>query len=161
MKLKTIIEKTLFSSKWLLLPFYLGLMVALVVYAGINVGDIYEMIHNADTSTKETSMLTILELVDIAMVASLVKMIITGGYHSYISKEHGYEDEKSSSGLLKIKMATSLVGVSSIHLLQTFINAGTINWDIVNKQIWIHATFLVGALILALIELIYTKTTSH
>lgn len=157
MTIKKFIEKMLFNSKWLLIPFYLGLIIAQTVYLYWYCQDVIHMLKEATTISKEDGMLIILELVDIVMIANLIKMIISGSYTSFITKDHAENAEKASSGLLKVKMATSLVGVSSIHLLQSFINADKISNDTLNKQMYIHATFLIGALILAYIDFLHEK----
>jgi len=156
-RLKTSVEKTLFGSKWLLVPFYFGLIIAQCIYLFWFSKDVVHMVSHAMTFTKEDGMLIILELVDIVMIANLIKMIISGSYTSFITKDHQETAEKSSSGLLKVKMATSLVGVSSIHLLQSFINAEKITWEDLSKQMWIHGMFLLGALVLMVIEHIHVK----
>jgi uncharacterized protein (TIGR00645 family) len=102
-----------------------------------------------------------LEDVDIVMIANLVKMIITGSYNSFVSKSHGVEGEQVSSGALKVKMATSVMGVSSIHLLQTFINAANIPQDVITKQLMIHGAFIIGAAFLAVIDYLHSKSESH
>lgn len=156
--IKKIVEKSLFGSKWLLVPFYFGLIIAQLVYLYWFTGDVWHMLSHAQTMSNEEGMLIILELVDIVMIANLIKMIISGSYTSFITKDHSETAEKSSSGLLKVKMASSLVGVSSIHLLQSFINSEKLDWDTITKQIWIHLMFLVGALVLMIIEYIHVKS---
>ena len=110
---KKMIETVIFSSKWLLIPFYLKLFLTL--------GKLMYHFFSEGTLSNEDLMST-LEDVDIVMIANLVKMIITGSYNSFVDKTHSEDAEKVSSGVLKVKMATSIMGVSSIHLLQTFIN---------------------------------------
>lgn len=154
---KKSIENILFGSKWMLIPFYLGLIIAQAVYFYWYTLDVIHMLSEAPTISKEDGMLIVLELVDIVMIANLIKMIISGSYNSFITKDHAENAEKASSGLLKVKMATSLVGVSSIHLLQSFINADKISAETINKQIYIHAIFLAGAIILALIDYLHIK----
>ena len=105
-------------------------------------------------------LLQTLEDVDIVMIANLVKMIITGSYNSFVSKEHSESTEKVSSGLLKVKMSTSIMGVSAIHLLKSFIEAPTLDWDTIWKQIAIHSIFIVGAIVLAVIDYLHTKSES-
>lgn len=167
MTMKKLLEKIIFSSRWMLIPFYLGLFIAMLVYTYIYVKEIYHLIYEAKEMTKDIVLLTTLELVDIVMIANLVKMIITGSYNSFVDKSHGYEGENISSGMLKVKMSTSLIGVSSIHLLQTFINNKTftenasMDWQNIQKQLMIHGTFLVGALILAFIDYLHCKSEPH
>ena len=159
--MKKFVETMLFGSRWVLVLFYTGLIVGLAVYSGIYIKEIYHLILSAKTLDKESVMLALLELVDMVMIANLIKMIITGSYHSFIDKTHGYDNENVSSGMLKIKMSTSLIGVSSIHLLQTFINVQNTPWDDIYKGLAIHITFLVGALILADIEYLHEKGCSY
>ncbi len=160
-----IVEKIIFGTRWLLLPFYFILIGALAIYMVV---DIKEFIHYATSIgglTKETATLTVIEMIDLAMIAALCKMIVTGGYNSFISKHHGYPDENIGSGLLKVKMATSLIGVTSISLLAKSIHIavlkpGTtpISWDDLYKLAVIHILFLAGALVLAWVDYLHYKT---
>lgn len=165
---KRLTESVLFGSKWLLTPFYLGLIIALGFYTIYFFFELKHLIHvsmglfsSEEHGASEVSnaiLLGVLELVDITMIANLIKMIITGSYHSFVSKQHGEDSEKVSSGLLKVKMATSLVGVSSIHLLKSFINVSNMTMDDLTKQLIIHGSFLIGALILSWIDYIHVKS---
>ena len=159
--MKKFIENLIFGSRWLLIPFYLGLIVVMTIYTFVYVKEIFHLVAEIGDITKENVMLMILELVDIVMIANLVKMIITGSYNSFVDKSHGITGENISSGMLKVKMSTSLIGVSSIHLLQTFINASAISWDELNKQMLIHGSFLVGSLILAIIDYLHEKSEAN
>lgn len=165
--MKKLIEKIIFSSRWLLIPFYLGLFIAMLVYTYVYVNEIIDLVEHAHGMTKNVVLLATLELVDIVMIANLVKMIITGSYNSFVDKTHGVDGEKISSGMLKVKMSTSLIGVSSIHLLQTFISplkeaTKELREETLHTQLIIHATFLVGALILAVIDYLHCKSeTQH
>jgi uncharacterized protein (TIGR00645 family) len=162
MNFKKTIERILFGSRWLLTLFYAGLILALLCYGFIYAKETWHMVHEANQLTAEAMMVVLLELVDMVMIANLVKMIITGSYHAFISKEHDYPEEKASSGLLKVKLSTSLIGVTAIHLLQTFVSMAVkpVSWDELLKQITIHSTFLIGALILAVIEYLHEKGQS-
>lgn len=151
-QLKKAIEIIIFSSKWLLIPFYLYLFWTLVNL----------MLHfMPDGHIGNETLMKTLEAVDVVMIANLVKMIITGSYNSFVSKEHTESTEKVGSGLLKVKMATSIMGVSSMHLLQSFISVETLNWDVIWKQIAIHGIFIVGAMFLAIIDYLHHKTETH
>lgn len=120
----------------------------------------YHFFYQGELSNED--LMSTLEDVDIVMIANLVKMIITGSYNSFVDKSHGIEGEQVSSGALKVKMATSVMGVSSIHLLQTFINAANIAQDVINKQLLIHGIFIVGAILLAVIDYLHCKSeTKH
>ncbi len=159
------IETIIFGTRWLLLPFYFILIGALAIYMIV---DIKEFIHYATSIgglTKETATLTVIEMIDLAMIAALCKMIVTGGYNSFISKHHGYPDENIGSGLLKVKMATSLIGVTSISLLAKSIHIAVlkpgitpITWDDLYKLAVIHLLFLAGALVLSWVDYLHYKT---
>lgn len=151
-KTKQLIEKIIFGSKWLLIPFYLKLFWTLVKL-------MYHFFYQGELSNDD--LMSTLEDVDIAMIANLVKMIITGSYNSFVTKSHGIEGEQVSSGALKVKMATSVMGVSSIHLLQTFINAANTSADVIHKQLAIHGIFIVGAIFLAVIDYLHCKSESE
>ena len=152
------LESFLFGSKWLLIPFYLGLMAAMAAYMFVNIKEVWHMIAHIGVLNKESSMLFVLELVDMTMIAALVKMIITGNYTSSVNKNHGQNNDKASSGTLKVKMSTSMVGVSSIYLLQKFISPVELSWDSLWKLIAIHIVMLLGSLILAWIEIIHVRS---
>lgn len=150
-------ERVLFGSKWLLTFFFVGLIIGQICYAYIYAKEIFHILTSVNEFGKTEIMLALLELVDMVMIASLVKMIITGSYNSFVSKEHGYPGENVSSGTLKVKMSTSLIGVTSIHLLQTFIGSDHISWDDLYKKILIHGVFIIGSLVLAYIEYLHDK----
>jgi uncharacterized protein (TIGR00645 family) len=150
--MKKFIETIIFSSKWLLIPFYLYLFWTLI----------YLMIHFVpDGHIGSETLMATLEAVDVVMIANLVKMIITGSYNSFVDKNHEEASEKVSSGLLKVKMSTSVMGVSSIHLLQSFISAEYLDWDTIWKQVLIHGVFIVGSGFLAWIDYLHEKSAKH
>lgn len=154
------IERTLFFSKWMLIPFYVGLMFALVCFLVIDIKEVYHFIIHSNSLNKSEAMMFILELIDMAMIAALVRMIIIGGYTSFVNKYHHLEGEKTSSGVLKVKLGTALIGVSSINLLQTFISCTadkSITWDILQKQLVIHGAFLLGAIVLSIVDYLHVK----
>ncbi len=161
-KLKKLVEDILFGSRWLLILFYSGLIIALCAYAITYVMQIVHLIQSIGFTSFDTITMIIIELIDMVMIASLVKMMITGSYHAFVDKHHHYKDEKSSSGFLKMKIATSLIGVSAIHLLQTFMRIGdpkfNTSWDTIYKQGFIHFAFILGALTLAMTDFIHDKT---
>jgi len=140
-------------------------MGALAIYMIVDVKEFVHYAQHFSLLTKEGATLTLIEMIDLAMIAALCKMIVTGGYNSFISKDHGYPDENVGSGLLKVKMATSLIGVTSIALLAKSINISVLNpdakpitWDDLYKLGFIHVLFLVGALVLAYVDHIHLKT---
>lgn len=159
--MKKIIEKIIFNSKWLLLPFYLTLILALVVYTYFDLKEFIEYMIGFKSLNKETAMLTFVELIDMTMIANLGKMIITGSYNSFISKAHGYTGENVSSGMLKVKMATSLVGVTSIGILQKSIHIESVSWDLLYKLVFVHVVFLGSAIVLEVVDYMHLKSEPH
>lgn len=156
--LKKIVEIIIFNAKWLLIPFYLVLILTLGVYTWFDIKSFIDYISTIKEITKDDAMLTFIELIDITMIANLGKMMITGSYNSFVSKDHGEPGENVSSGMLKVKMATSLVGVTGIGLLQKSINIMSVNWDTLYKLGYVHIIFLFSAIILELVDYLHEKT---
>lgn len=156
-KSKRIIEFIIFESKWFLTVFYIGLILTMFVYTGVFCEEIWHMIRHFGTLDKSSILMMTFEIVDIVMIANLIKMIITGSYNSFVDKSHPATGEKISSGMLKVKMAASIIGVSCIHLMQSFFYAEKTNWDTLAKQLAIHGIFLVGYLILAFGNFLHEK----
>lgn len=154
-KRKALVETIIFNIKWMLIPAYLNLAWFLLTL-------IFNFIAHQHVSSE--MLMECLEAVDIVMIANLIVMIITGSYTSFISKSHNSETEKTSSGLLKVKMSTSILGVTTVHLLKTFIECSgdaIPNWDLIYKQCFIHGMFMVGSLILAIIDYLHSKNDKH
>ena len=150
--LKYYVKTVIFYSKWLVIPFLIKLFFTLGML-------LYHFVLENHISNED--LMTTLEAVDTVMIATLVKMIITGSYHSFVDKNHGEPGENSSSGLLKVKLASSIMGVTSIHLLQTFISVEHLSWDTINKQLIIHGVFMVGCLVLAIVDYLHCKSEAH
>mgnify|MGYP001571382949 CR=1 FL=1 len=153
------LEKGIFASRWLQAPLYVGLIVAGLLYTYKFAVELIHLCALVNTITDELMMLGVLTLVDITMVANLLVMVIIGGYATFVSKLHieNHEDrpewlEKIDAGTLKVKLAGSLVGVSGIHLLKSFVNIEEKNVEHVKWQVIIHAVFLLSALMLAMTE---------
>lgn len=149
------IEKIIFDSKGILVFFYFGLIIGMCCYAWVYAKEVYHLIIHLKQYDKESIMLGLLELVDMVMIAWLVRSIITGSYNSAVSKEHGFSGENITSGLLKVKMSTSMISVSTIYLLQTYINSANIGWDQLLKQVVIHLVFLATGALLAYAEYLH------
>jgi uncharacterized protein (TIGR00645 family) len=162
----------IFLSRWLQAPLYLGLIVAQAVYVIRFVVELWHLIafaflgHGPPASvprtvvdTETVVMLTVLGLIDVVMIANLLIMVIIGGYETFVSrlKLEGHPDQPEwlshvNAGILKVKLATALIGISSIHLLKTFINAHALSQHMIMWQVIIHLAFLVSALALAWID---------
>ncbi len=151
------------AARWLLVVFYLGLGAALVVYA---VSFVYKFITVAGSvfDLQEGEMiLAMLGLVDAALVASLLVMVMISSYENYVSRLENANAElswlgKLDSGSLKIKVASSIVAISSIHLLQVFLNANQYSDTKIAMYMLLHLTFVVSALLLAFVDRISSKT---
>lgn len=157
------IEKVIIAARWLLVVFYLGLGAALVVYA---ISFIYKFIKIAGgvLEYEEGEMiLAMLGLIDAALVASLLVMVMISSYENYVSRLENANAElswlgKLDSGSLKIKVASSIVAISSIHLLQVFLNANQYTDTKIVMFMLLHLTFVVSALLLAFVDRISSKT---
>lgn len=152
-------EKWIFFSRWIQAPLYFGLILGLGAYGFKFMQELWHLLTSA-ASMKETEvMLIVLGLVDVVMVANLIIMVIIGGYETFVSRlyidDHPDKPEwfsKVDAGVLKVKLAASLVTISSIHLLKTFVNADNVGNDTIAFQIAIHLTFLLSVLALAFAE---------
>lgn len=172
MQSKKALASFIFLSRWLQAPLYVGLIAAQAVYVFRFLLELWHLIafallgHQPPASvpvgvkdTETVVMLSVLGLIDVVMIANLLIMVIVGGYETFVSrlnlKAHPDQPEWLShvnAGILKVKLATALIGISSIHLLKTFINAGNLDAGMMRWQVIIHATFVLSALALAWID---------
>ncbi|GAB2587807.1 TIGR00645 family protein [Dyella jejuensis] len=123
----------IFGSRWLQLPLYLGLIVAQCVYVYLFAKELWHLIHEAPSLGEQEIMLIVLGLIDVVMISNLLIMVIVGGYETFVSRlrleNHPDQPEWLShvnASMLKVKLAMAIIGISSIHLLKTFIAAGTL-----------------------------------
>ncbi|HKT29976.1 TIGR00645 family protein [Dyella sp.] len=124
----------IFSSRWLQLPLYVGLIVAQCVYVYLFGKELWHLIHEAPGLGEQEIMLIVLGLIDVVMISNLLIMVIVGGYETFVSRLglDGHPDQPEwlshvNASVLKVKLAMAIIGISSIHLLKTFIAAGTLN----------------------------------
>ncbi len=177
----------IFASRWLQLPLYLGLILAQAVYvfhfwvelvhlieaAFGNTGALKSLVssigYKSDfevTSLNETIiMLVVLALIDVVMISNLLIMVIVGGYETFVSRLHleDHPDQPEwlshvNASVLKVKLATAIIGISSIHLLKTFINAANYDVKVLMWQTIIHTVFLLSALAIALTDRLMSHT---
>lgn len=151
--------RLIFFSRWLQAPLYLGLIIAQCVYVFHFLVELWHLIGKAGSITETEIMLTVLGLIDVVMIANLLVMVIVGGYETFVSRlnlqSHPDQPEWLShvnAGVLKVKLAMALIGISSVHLLKTFINAEKMESSVVLAQVGIHLTFVASALILAYVD---------
>jgi uncharacterized protein (TIGR00645 family) len=179
----------IFATRWLQLPLYLGLIVAQCVYVfhfWVELVHLVEAVfgdqaalaklvssigYKSDvtvTSLNETIiMLVVLALIDVVMISNLLIMVIVGGYETFVSRLNldGHPDQPEwlshvNASVLKVKLATAIIGISSIHLLKTFINAANYSDKVLLWQTLIHIAFLFSALAIALADRIMHPPTS-
>ena len=161
--IEKIFEKLLFASRWIQAPIYFGLILGSIVYTYKFIIELVHLCMHANELTEENVMLSILTLIDISMVVNLIVIVVIGGYSTFVSKlDFGQHEDKPewlqqiNAGTLKVKLAISLVGVSSIQLLRSFIDIKDVERDHVLLQILIHVVFLLSSIILA-----YTDKIMH
>ncbi len=186
------IPRLIFASRWLQLPLYLGLIAAQAVYvfhfwvelvhlleaAFGNEAALQALIssigYKADapvTHLNETIiMLVVLALIDVVMISNLLIMVIVGGYETFVSRLNleGHQDQPEwldhvNASVLKVKLATAIIGISSIHLLKTFINAANYSDKVLIAQTVIHIAFLLSAMAIAYTDRLMANpsSTSH
>ena len=175
------LPKLIFASRWLQLPLYLGLIAAQAVYVyhfWVELVHLLEAVfgnqaalqalitgigYKVDTpitSLNETIiMLVVLALIDVVMISNLLVMVIVGGWETFVSRLelHHHPDQPEwlshvNAGVLKVKLATAIIGISSIHLLKTFINAASYDEKTLLWQTLIHVTFVISAVAIAYTE---------
>jgi uncharacterized protein (TIGR00645 family) len=160
-RLEVFVESIILASRWLLVAFYIGLGLALALYAVTFVFKIWDFAsHMIDMDETET-ILKILGLIDAALIASLVVMVIISGYENFVSRFDNEDDVhwlgQIDAGSLKIKVASTIVAISSIHLLQIFLNVPQYTDQQIMWYTILHCTFIASALFLALIDKISKK----
>ena len=177
----------IFMTRWLQLPLYLGLILAQCVYVfhfWVELKDLFGAVLGNDASLQHifqavavpgtplpeklnetTIMLVVLGLIDVVMISNLLVMVIIGGYETFISRMNldGHPDQPEwlshvNAAVLKTKLAMAIIGISSIHLLKTFINAGVYTEKTLLAQTGIHVVFLFSALAIAYTDRITTMT---
>jgi len=156
----------IFASRWLQVPLYLGLIVAQGVYVVLFVKELIHLVAHANTFGEQQIMLVVLGLIDVVMISNLLVMVIVGGYETFVSRLGlgGHPDQPEwlshvNASVLKIKLAMAIIGISSIHLLRTFIEASNLGAPNatyteagVMWQTIIHCTFILSAIGIAFVD---------
>jgi uncharacterized protein (TIGR00645 family) len=161
--LELLIERIILSARWILVVFYLGLAAALGVYAVSFLYKFAKVAVGVFTFDESHMILAMLGLIDAALVASLIVMVMISGYENFVSRFDGHDSGEISwlgkldSGSLKIKVASSIVAISSIHLLQIFLNMQQYSGTHLMWATLIHLAFVVSALLLGFLEQIMTN----
>jgi uncharacterized protein (TIGR00645 family) len=169
-----ILANLIFSSRWMQLPLYLGLIVAQGVYVILFVKELSHLIAGATQLGEQDIMLIVLGLIDVVMISNLLVMVIVGGYETFVSRLNlqGHPDQPEwlshvNASVLKVKLAMAIIGISSIHLLKTFIEAGTLGLEDATTtetgvmwQTIIHMTFIISAIGIAWTDHLMQQTTN-
>lgn len=155
-KRKIEISKLIFIGRWLQAPLYLGLIVALGVYVYRFLLSLASLVTHLYSVDDTQIMLWVLDLIDVVMLANLLIMVIIGGYQTFVSPLRLPDEadrpewlDEMNAGSMKVKLALSLIGISSIHLLRTFIDPSKSSSFSVQWQVIIHVTLLVSAISIA------------
>ena len=160
------LPQLIFSSRWLQLPLYLGLIVAQGVYVILFLKELWHLVLHSFDYSEQQIMLVVLGLIDVVMISNLLIMVIVGGYETFVSRleleRHPDQPEWLShvnASVLKIKLAMAIIGISSIHLLRTFIEAGSLgsgkNTYTETGVMWqtiIHGLFILSAMGIAFVD---------
>jgi uncharacterized protein (TIGR00645 family) len=181
------LPRFIFASRWLQLPLYLGLIAAQAVYVMHFLVELTHLVEAAfgnqtalqalvssigykdaavPSALNETIiMLVVLALIDVVMISNLLIMVIVGGYETFVSRMdlEGHPDQPEwlshvNASVLKVKLAMAIIGISSIHLLKTFINAANYDAKVLLAQTGIHVVFLLSALAIAYTDKLLTAT---
>jgi uncharacterized protein (TIGR00645 family) len=156
----------IFGSRWLQLPLYLGLIVAQAIYVVLFMKELWHLFGHSFDFSEQQIMLAVLGLIDVVMISNLLMMVIVGGYETFVSRLNlqGHPDEPEwlshvNASVLKIKLAMAIIGISSIHLLRTFIEAGGLasgktgyTETGVMWQTIIHTVFILSAIGIAYVD---------
>src|SRR2546426_487719 len=165
----------IFASRWLQLPLYLGLIVAQCVYVFLFGKELWHLISHSVSMGEQQIMLIVLGLIDVVMISNLLVMVIVGGYETFVSRLRleGHPDQPEwlshvNASVLKIKLAMAIIGISSIHLLRTFIEAGGLasgksgyTETGVMWQTIIHTVFILSAIGIAYVDKLSNDSTEN
>jgi uncharacterized protein (TIGR00645 family) len=170
-KVENFLEQALFSSRWLLAPFYFGLALSLILLLIKFVAEFAHLALHAFSSTESVVILGVLTLVDLALTGSLLIIVIFSGYENFVSKiDHSnHTDWPEWMGTidfaaLKLKLLSSIVAISGIQLLKKFMSISTVTPESERTLYWmvvIHLTFVISAVLLALSDRIAGHGNSH
>jgi uncharacterized protein (TIGR00645 family) len=158
--LERAIEKSLFASRWLLAPVYLGMSLALLALGVKFFQELYHVSTHLLAAPESDLVLSILSLIDMALVGSLIVMVMFSGYENFVSRIDIHDEGadkpewlgKLDAGALKLKVAASIVAISSIHLLKMFVKAEDIANDKLLWYVIIHMTFVVSAVLMGVLD---------
>lgn len=160
--------RLIFWSRWLQLPMYLGLIVALAVYAYKFLLVLANLVMNLNNLNENDILLQVLSLIDVVMIANLLVMVIVGGYEIFVSRLDIHDDPDQpewlshvDAGVLKVKLGMALITISSIHLLRSFINAANLDEHTLKWEVIIHMVLVLSAAFIAFTDWVIQKKTKE
>lgn len=163
--MEKIIEKTMYRSRWILAPIYLGLSIAVLALCVKFFQEVFYLLIYAYQLKEADLILKVLTLIDIAMVGGLLVMVMMSGYENFVSQLDIGEDEerltwlgKMDSGSLKAKIAASIVAISSIHLLKIFMDARSYDSEHLKWYVILHLTFVGSAFAMGYLDVLARKS---
>ena len=167
-KIEFVFEKVLFASRWLLAPIFLGLSLALMALGFKFFQEAWHIFHDLLAMDESVMVLKVLAMIDIALVATLIIMVMFSGYENFVSSIDAKGSDtlswlgKLDAGTLKLKVAASIVAISSIHLLRIFMQAEQIENPKIMWYILLHMTFVISAVLLGVLDkMSFAKHRDH
>jgi uncharacterized protein (TIGR00645 family) len=164
----SLMARVVFASRWLQAPLYFGLIVAQAVYVYHFAVELTHLVQRTQSISETEIMLIVLGLIDVVMIANLLLMVIVGGYETFVSRLYleGNPDQPEwlahvNAGTMKVKLSMSLIGISSIHLLKTFIEAPNLSQQTMMWQVIIHLTFVLSAMAMAFTNRLMDESGLH
>jgi uncharacterized protein (TIGR00645 family) len=161
-------ERLLFASRWLMAPFYLGLIAALIALIFVFGRDMVEEFSKISALSETDIIVWVLSLVDLSLAANLLVMVIFAGYENFVSRMDigDHPDRPSWMGKIdfsgmKLKLIASIVAISAIHLLRAFMEVSAVDDRSIRWMVVIHLTFVVSGVLLALMDWITERTETH
>ncbi len=156
-QLERLVERSILASRWVLVVFYVVLAAALAVYALAFLVKFVHLVEEVFTLGEDEIILAMLSLIDASLVASLIVMVMISGYENFVSRFDEASTElswlgKLDAGSLKIKVASAIVAISSIHLLQIFLNSSKYTNDKIMWSMLLHLTFIASAVFLGVLD---------
>lgn len=166
--LENLFEKTLFASRWILAPIYFGLSFAVLALGVKFFQELWHVAAHLPEMAEADLVLTVLALIDLTLVASLIVMVMFSGYENFVSRIDLAEGTqklewlgKLDASTLKLKVATSIVAISSIHLLRVFVKIDQLPNDKIFWYVIVHMTFVISALLLAVLDRLAFASHRH
>ena len=167
-KIEDILEKIIFASRWLMAPVYIGLVVCLIFLLYVFIHEIIVFIPMSTSAGESEVILFILNLIDLSLAGNLLLMVIFSGYENFVSKIDvgGHKDKPAWMGKvnfsnLKLKLISSIVAISGIHLLKIFMSLDKYTKEQIILFISVHLAFVLSGVLLALMDYIIGKTSNH